>query len=98
MICNAYVATPAAGGHAALLCARLAGEADVTRLGYGSQIDFLDGTCSLVAEPGALALRVEADDAETVARLAGVVARHLADGPEALRIAWSPARASRPPR
>ena len=56
------------------------------------QIDFRDGTCTVVARPGALALRVEADDDATVARLADAVGRCLSALYSGLRVAWSPAR------
>ena len=96
MTSHARLSTPSASAHVAHLCAAFERETDVTRWSRRSQIDFLGGTCTLVARPGALALRVEADDAETVTRLAEVVGRHLADGRGGALVAWSPVRVSRP--
>ena len=92
MTSSAHILTPTASGHVARLCALFERETDVLCWGRRGQIDFRDGTCTLVARPGALALRIEADDAETVARLAGIVGRRLAEVQRGLRVAWSPAR------
>ncbi len=40
-------------------------------------VTFPDATATMVAEPEALVVTVEAEDAETVERMQGVVARHL---------------------
>ena len=96
MASDARLSTPSARTYVSHLCALFERETDVTRWSRRGQIDFLDGTCTLVARPGALALRVEADDAETVARLAEAVGRRLAEGGGVARLAWSPVRASRP--
>ncbi|HIG75796.1 MAG TPA: DUF2218 domain-containing protein [Bacteroidetes bacterium] len=89
---EAHVATPTPARYVTRLCKHFAHKVDTLQNGPHGQIDFLDGTCTLDARADDLVLRVEADDAATVARLEDLVASHLirfAEGRDALTVSWA---------
>ncbi|MFL1462164.1 DUF2218 domain-containing protein [Roseococcus sp. DSY-14] len=73
----AEVALDQPGRFLSQLCRHFAHRLPVTEDGARGSIAFAGGTCTLRAAPGALHLRLEAEDAATRARLEEVVASHL---------------------
>ena len=59
------------------LCKHFEHRLAVTQEGDTGRIAFDYGSCDLAVEPGTLVMKVEAADADTLARVEDVVARHL---------------------
>lgn len=59
------------------LCTHFAPKAPTIQTRRHGQITFSSGTCRLEATDSALAMVIEADDAQTVARLESLLARRL---------------------
>jgi len=98
IVSEARVATAMGSRYLGQICKHFAHKLPVeyaeTGAGRG-KIKFQSGTCILESDPHALRLRAEAGDAESLARLEDVVARHLARFAfrEELQITWSRATA-----
>jgi DNA-binding PadR family transcriptional regulator len=90
---TASVTTPKAAGYAAQLCKHFANKVPAHFEGGEGEITFAAGTCRLRVEDGRLEITVEGADAEAVARLEEVVARHLLRFAfrEEIAIDWRPA-------
>ena len=90
---QAQVATPLASRYLQQLCKHFAHKLPVTFDPEQGRIEFSIGLCRLEASPELLTMEAEASDAETLAQLEGVVARHLERFAfrEAPSVAWRPA-------
>jgi DNA-binding PadR family transcriptional regulator len=74
---TAVVTTPKAAGYAAQLCKHFAHKIPARFEDGRGEIEFAAGICRLAADGDRLTLRAEADGPDNLARLEGVVARHL---------------------
>jgi hypothetical protein len=84
------IPTPLAARYLGQLCKHFQHKCPVTLDGSGGRIGFGIGDCVLHAEPDMLLLSLAAADAEQLARLQDVVARHLLRFAfrEPMRIDW----------
>ena len=92
-ISQARIATPLASRYLQQLCKHFAHKLPVEFDPQRGRIEFSIGLCRLEASPELLTMEAEASDAETLAQLEGVVARHLERFAfrEAPSVAWRPA-------
>ncbi len=74
---TAQVATELPRRYMTQLCKHFEHRLPVTLAEDSGHITFAAGTCALRAEAGSLVMTVEAADAEVLAQMEGVVARHL---------------------
>jgi hypothetical protein len=74
---QAHVATASASRYLVQLCKHWAHKLDVDYTSETARIQFASGLCRMTADADALLVIVEAEDAETVTRLQGVVEEHL---------------------
>ncbi len=72
------------------LCNHFSHKAQAAHSDDRGSVNFSFGACELWAEAGTLTLRVQAEDAEGLARVKSVVADHLErfSGDEALQVMW----------
>ena len=91
-ISQAEIATPLASRYLQQLCKHFAHKLPVTFDPRQGRIEFDAGTCELAATADLLTLRVAAADAEALAQLEQVVARHLERFAfrEQPQVAWAP--------
>jgi len=91
MTSEAHVRTETPGRYITRLCKHFAHKVPATFTADEGRIEFGMGVGTLAAAPGVLTLRAEAEDAEALARVEDVLARHLVRfaEPEALEIAWA---------
>jgi hypothetical protein len=73
----AHVRTELPRRYMAQLCKHFEHKLPVTLAQSSGEIAFSSGVCKLTAEPAALVMQVEAEDAESLSRTEDVVARHL---------------------
>ncbi|MDR5653172.1 DUF2218 domain-containing protein [Ruixingdingia sedimenti] len=88
---TAAVATAKASGYLQQLCKHFGHKIPVTFDAEAGEIVFPFGTCRLRAEDGALHLTAIAPDAERLAQLQDVIARHLlrfAFREDGMRVDW----------
>jgi hypothetical protein len=90
-ISEASIETARASRYLGQLCKHFAHRIPVTHTAEQGRVEFPFGVCLLEAEPERLILRAEASDAQALAQVEDVVARHLErfafrDKPE---IRWS---------
>ena len=90
---KAEIATDRASRYLQQLCKHFAHKLPVEFDLQRGRIEFSIGLCRLEASPELLTMEAEASDAETLAQLEGVVARHLERFAfrEAPSVAWRPA-------
>lgn len=90
---TAEVATASASRYLQQLCKHFAHKLPTSFDATAGRIEFPLGPVALAADDGHLALRIEAEDAEKLAALGDVVARHLVRFAfrEDLVVTWSPA-------
>ncbi len=74
---QAHVATASASRYLVQLCKHWAHKLDVDYTSETARIQFASGLCRMTASADALLVIVEAEDADTVTRLQGVVEEHL---------------------
>ncbi len=74
---HASIPTEHASKYLQQLCKHFAHKRPVTFDEHRGQISLMSGDCYLQAEDAALAVRVEAEDAENLPQLEDVVVRHL---------------------
>ena len=91
VIAEASVATPLARRYLGQLCKHFEHKRPVTFDERQGRIEFGAGPCELWAEEGTLRLRVSAADADALAQLEDVVARHLVRFAfrDELTVAWN---------
>lgn len=90
---EAHVRTETPARWVTRLCKHFAHKVPATFTADEGRIEFPMGVGTLTATAGVLTLRAEAEDAEALARVEDVLARHLVRfaEPEALEIQWETA-------